>query len=268
MCCQPFTDTGELNDVQVHEHDISAQPMEMGVVHHMAEKGLATVSLSHLLNKYDVTISSSLTDDSSVRRMVQEFWSSPQGTALLHQRFGDGAMNDDVSYVALPTHVTRRRAPPDHLSLVHIDYPHDITLPDLLCEWQSRWSSILPMDDLLQLPTQQESFVGVMTLWIVLSDDVVTNYPLWVADASTVPATACYPYKVGGRRTSVGISNHHHLQFYTVPGMQYGDAWVFDTCRSPHVAVNTPWTGGNNSGVRESMEIRSLILRVCNRASS
>jgi hypothetical protein len=37
------------------------------------------------------------------------------------------------------THVTRRRAPPDQMSLVHIDYPLDFELKEVLDEWKERW---------------------------------------------------------------------------------------------------------------------------------
>lgn len=180
-----------------------------------------------------------------LRHQLCNFWKSTEGLAILKARFGDDAQTVE----AFPTHVTRRRAPPDHLSLVHIDYPLSFNLNDLYSEWKSRWKDILPPD-----MCARYKLVGVLTVWIVL-DHKVTNFHLCVAARQTKTQNDVVAYKVGGKRHSVGVYYDDAMPWYACPCMKPFDTWIFDTQRTPHCAIDL---GGN--GRRVSVEIRCLVV--------
>ena len=103
--------------------------------------------------------------------------------------------------------------------------------------------------------------VGVVTVWICLqpNDQAISNYPLLIADASTVGKDDLYIYKVG-KRHSVGVTFCNSTKWYHVPNMVKGDAWIFDTMNCPHVSVDLGREEDPNFE-RISAEVRCLILR-------
>jgi len=226
---KPFTEQG-FNTSYTEERLITARRIEIGY-DGMKTQGFATTSLRHYLH-------GSIEDDNQLRQDLMCFWKSQEGRSLLRSRFGSSNLQ------VFPTHVTRRRAPPDQLNLVHIDYPAQHNVQSLYQEWSSRWNAILP-------PNFVDSYMlhGVLTVWIALSS--VTNFPLLVADASTASDTVIYSV---GKRSSVGVYHDDNIQWYTVPEMKPFDAWIFDTQCNPHVAIDL-----QSKGCRTSVEVRCLI---------
>jgi len=64
---------------------------------------------------------------------MRRFWESPAGQGILTQ-----LCNESNIMRVVPTHVTRRTALPDLLSLGHVDYPADYQFIELYREWQER----------------------------------------------------------------------------------------------------------------------------------
>ena len=182
----------------------------------------------------------------------------------------------------LPTHVTRRKAPPDGMSLVHIDYPDSHDLSKLSTEWWSRWKNILPYHkSVKQYRKRKENttesevnaeehldakgfsnlfrLVGVVTNWICLQPEgeKIRDHPLIVADSSSVHRHNSHVYKVG-KRHSVGVGYDPEMKWFHAPDMHRGDVWCFDTMKNPHVSVDL--NSGDSEFIRESAEVRCLIL--------
>jgi len=233
---RPFTEQGDVNFSQTEQRIIEPRPVDIGKVVLNGRNGFAaTTSLqSYFFN--------GTSDDAMIRQTLCGFWKSPEGLGLLRARFGNAAGDLNV----FPTHVTRRKAPPDHLSLVHIDYPSSYDLKDLYSEWQSRWKDILPLNIYTDYKLK-----GVLTVWMALKN--VTNFPLCVA-AST--RNDVVTYKVGGKKHSVGVYYDEQMQWYVSPSMKPFDAWVFDTQHIPHCAIDIAGGDGN----RVSIEVRCLVV--------
>jgi hypothetical protein len=230
---RPFTKKG-LNVAHTVEKAIRANAIDVGY-DGMGKQGFAATSLRAYLDDC------SCDNDEELRGALINFWKSPEGLGILRARFGS------THFQVFPTHATRRQAPPDHMPLVHIDYPKDYNLEDIYREWACRWEGILPSD-----LTVNYKLKGVLTVWVALSD--VSNFPLWVADASTVIADETVVYKVG-RRSSVGVYYNETTQWYTAPKMNPFDAWIFDTQHNPHVSVDL-----HSTSERRSVEVRCLVV--------
>lgn len=234
----PFTDEGEINHSHTEERIVRPSPIGVGSLVHNDETGFAATAS---LQSYFCNVA--LDDDDVLRQQLDNFWKSSKGLALLQARFGQGFTDLRV----FPTHVTRRRAPPDHLSLVHIDYPSSFDLNTLYQEWGSRWKDILPPDICATCKLR-----GVLTVWMALEN--VTNFPLCVGSGQKADDTVLY--KVGGKRHSVGVYFDDNVSWYACPSMKPFDAWIFDTQHTPHCSIDL---GGNGS--RVSVEIRCLVVQ-------
>lgn len=227
---KPFIDQA-VNDLHIEEKHITARSIETGY-NGMKTQGFATTSLRNILG-------GCIEDDDKLRRDLLDFWRSEVGRTIVETRYGSPGLE------VFPTHVTRRRAPPDQLNLVHIDYSAQHTLRSLYQEWSKRWNALLPPNFV-----DNYKLEGVLTVWIALSH--VTNFPLLLADASTVSDTVLY--KVG-KRSSVGVYYDDRIQWYAIPEMDLFDAWIFDTQHNPHVAIDL-----QSKGSRRSAEVRCLVV--------
>ena len=283
---QPFLASGELNQAQMEKRMLGARSVCVGQ-DFIQTRGFACLSLGPYFDKkiqqeasvvsqnniFDNKNPASLPDDAMIRRAVDSFWKSPQGCRILEQRFGvnNNPHNDtnQTQLRVLATHITRRTAPPNHISLAHVDYPVDYNLKNLWHEWSNRWEPLL----LNKNNEDSNAFVnshrlcGVLTVWILLSPRYKdTKYPLWIADASTVGKDDSVVYRVG-RRSSVGVHYSPHTTWYHAPDMQPYDAWIFDTQCNPHVAVTTTACledekdYGDASPCRKSAEVRCLVVQ-------
>eukprot|EP00640_Fibrocapsa_japonica_P003582 CAMPEP_0113934530 /NCGR_PEP_ID=MMETSP1339-20121228/1858_1 /TAXON_ID=94617 /ORGANISM="Fibrocapsa japonica" /LENGTH=302 /DNA_ID=CAMNT_0000936381 /DNA_START=137 /DNA_END=1042 /DNA_ORIENTATION=+ /assembly_acc=CAM_ASM_000762 len=226
-------------DSEISEYDDELTTM-------FATKGLALVKLQYYLHPMNNFRSHSACGDDLIRVGVERFWRSAQGLAFLRARFHYN-LDPKQNVHVLPTHVTRRKAPPDEMSLVHIDYPQSHGLLDLTTEWWSRWKNIFSQHELVlshdKLDQVKEDgkegveidaqgfcrlfdLIGVVTTWICLQPNggKIDNHPLVVADASTVCQNDMNIYKVGNRH-SVGITFNEKMQWFHAPGMVEGDAW-------------------------------------------
>lgn len=232
----PITEQGGINFSQTEEQIIQPVPVDIigAIVHGGANGFAATTSLESYF------CHGTFDSDNVIRQKLCDFWKSPEGAAILRARFGDVA--DDLK--VFPTHVTRRSAPPDHLSLIHIDYPSSYDLKDLYSEWKTRWNGILPHD------ICNYRLKGVLTVWIAQKE--VTNFPLCVA---TTSANNTVVYRVGGKKHSVGVYHDEDMQWHVCPRMKPFDAWIFDTQHTPHCAIDL---GGDGS--RVSVEVRCLFV--------
>lgn len=237
---QPFTKDGVINSLHTEAKIIRLEPVCIGsIVDNGAINGDGGFSATASLQSYFCNFP--LDDDDVLRQRLSAFWESPNGLALLQARFGQDAMRNAKVF---PTHVTRRNAPPDHLSLVHIDYPPSFSVRDLYREWQSRWKNILPSN------ICETRLLGVLTVWIALNK--VTNFPLCVAVAKQKDTVV---YKA--KRHSVGVYFGDDMSWYTCPNMKKFDAWIFDTQHSPHCAIDLL----NGGGSRVSVEVRCLVVK-------
>lgn len=218
-------------------------------------------------------------DDNALRKMIVEFLETNEMWRHLQARYFDyqflAKQQHDISL--FPTHVTRRTVPPDGMPLVHIDYltttelkhgSQDYTFSDLLHEWKSRWSLLEGWKDNFAV---DYNLLGVVTVWICLSSDQ-GYFPLCVAQAvnHSDPAQKqmLRTYRVKGKKHSVGVLYEADRTWYCQTNMTRGDAWLFDTQCSPHVAVDqrpcsSIGTTGDAryGGLRESLEVRVLILQ-------
>jgi hypothetical protein len=250
----PFLEANhDLNLAHTEERLIAARRINVGHLETIQTQGFAAVNLQEFfLNDCDCE------DDDQLRNALGKFWRSSVGKTIMGNRFGASANELHI----FPTHVTRRKAPPDHMALVHIDYPATHDMETLWREWQGRWQNILPTDF-----TGCYKLRGVLTVWVAVSN--VTDYPLWVADAETVSAennNGTVVYKVGSsNRSSVGVYYDPNIVWYTVEDMKRYDAWIFDTQRNPHVAVSLQQQqqqrrGGTGTTSRRSAEVRCLVV--------
>ena len=289
---EPFANDGSLDPSQVEWHDVVAKPLST-IIRLSAEEGVeqerSEEIKQHVTSWFArtglvaVDLQSSLTedqdenDDGVIRNCALSFLTSELGKSLLRARFFRPSSHDDDNHnsndpssfdiIVRPTHVTRRKVPPDGMSLVHVDYPRSHTLQALLTEWWSRWRSLLLLDGLvgtnLEEIAQNYDLVGVVTLWICLQKDpsaFIEDHPLIVADASTCTAQDTTIYKVGRTRHSVGVYHNPRTCWYHLPRMRFGEAWLFDTRANPHVSVSTGHRGDPPDFVRRSCEVRCLIL--------
>ena len=190
--------------------------------------------------------------DDFIQIGVERFWNSPEGNALLHARYPDTECHLHI----VATHVTRRKVPPDGMSLVHIDYPatHDLSM--LATEWWSRWKDILPRHECImghggrknmeEEGTSRDAvhvksvddlsnlfhLVGVVTTWVCLQPhgDVIQNHPLIVADASTVHSKDLHLYKVG-KKHSVGVHFDPEMKWFQADRYHTKSECCFETDR-------------------------------------
>lgn len=235
---QLFTDEGDLKICQIEQKSIRPTPVGLGAIVNNSPNGgfAATLSLhSHFCD-------STLDDDNMIRQKLCSFWESPEGNTLLRARFGDSSGDLNV----FPTHVTRRNAPPDHLSLVHIDYPSWYGLSDLYREWHNRWKDIIPRDICTNFRLK-----GVLTVWMALQQ--VSNFPLCIADLQK--SDNLVVYRVGEKKHSVGVHFDERMRWYVCPRMKAFDAWIFDTQHTPHCSVDLC-----GDGSRVSIEVRCLVV--------
>ena len=270
----------ELDLSKVHSRTILAKPMPLNA--RLDREGFARTNLRPFLldvlqlereeeDDDDAHAHACLTD-TALRQAVDRFWKSVQGRELLQQQGQDDSNCEDHHACAsssrdntsinkyltvVPTHVTRRQAPPDHISFVHIDYPTTHSLSTLVREHFHKWSSL--SSSLLPLPRGILDLNGnahnaryncrfrledVFTIWVCLSPNLV-DYPLFIADKQSVSVSSTFVYPVGScgankKRHSVGVSHgdgNQALDWYHPFPMQLYDALVFDTRRCPHASA-------------------------------
>mmetsp|Transcript_19566 Transcript_19566/g.22672 ORF Transcript_19566/g.22672 Transcript_19566/m.22672 type:complete len:315 (+) Transcript_19566:62-1006(+) len=288
---QPFVD-GRIDESVVEWYEIDASPIisnKCRLSHHGSEKkenpesctttsfvnkGFVALKLQDYFGVNEVVENMNI-DDNVIRSGVESFWKSTEGMTLLNSRFPS---NDNLS--VLPTHITRRKVPPDGMTLVHIDYPPSHDLLTLSTEWWSRWKQIFLKHELIcgheriqEIMKDDKDFdpqtlsnffdlVGVVTVWICLQPKgkPIANYPLLVADASTVCKENTRIYKVG-KKHSVGATFSKSMKWYHVQEMVMGDVWLFDTMQCPHVSVDLKTTSDAVGFERISAEIRCLVLK-------
>ena len=237
---QPFGPDGSLDTSQTEERAIEAETVELGF-NAMKTDRIATACLYDVLHDCDWN-----DNDDIIRAGLATFWSSCKGRSILLDRFGREEFDLDICC----THVTRRTAPPHHMSLVHMDYPAHFSFDQLYGEWSERWRDILTDDTKESL--HRRTLLGVLTVWVATTP--VQNYPLWVA--APVPQDECTIYKVGKReRHSVGVYYNERMKWYCFGQMKPFQAWIFDTQHNPHVAVDLGSQGG-----RQSFEARCLVF--------
>ena len=134
---QPFGPDGSLDTYQTEERLIEAETVELGF-NAMKTDRIATACLYDILQDCDWN-----NNDDIIRVGLTRFWSSYKGRSILLDRFGREELFDlDICC----THVTRRTAPPHHMSLVHLDYPAHFSYDQLYREWSERWKGILTDD--------------------------------------------------------------------------------------------------------------------------
>ncbi|CAJ1935188.1 unnamed protein product [Cylindrotheca closterium] len=279
---QPFINGGSLDESIVERHEIEAIPLDCNANDNIIlyqqsfeQKGMIRVNLAEYLKQHFVSCQDregdgKQDDDSGIRSAASDFLRSDQGQSLLLARFAQSTVSksSQQQWHIRPTHVTHRTVPPDGMSLVHIDYPQTTSLGQLTSEWWRKWEPLL--SDLGNSPEQLERrfvLVGVVTLWVFLPqdrNDQLQDHPLLVADTSTLShENDTTTYQVVGSKTtrhSVGVFYNPSMKWYhaTSPNMTWGDAWLFDTQKNPHVSVNLM---DNLDFRRQSCEVRCLILQ-------
>jgi hypothetical protein len=285
---------GELNERLTRVHEVVASPLAPvslsqgpcaeAAARDFVRRGSLVVGLQRTLSAAGLASGIDVCETTlhaRLREAVHAFWNG-EGAQLLDARFGHNSSCSQqsaslhqraaASRLVLPTHVTERRAPPDAMRLAHIDYPPSIGLEQLASEWWSRWRACCAEHNVAspQELAGRYHLAGVVTLWMCLSESI-QDQPLLVADAATVSHEDLTVYAVqrssrphhqprelsAAARHSVGVHFNPKIEWHHVPAMCWGDAWAFDTQRSPHVAVDL---GRHPTFVRHSAEVRSLIL--------
>lgn len=286
---QPFLDDGRIDETVVEWYEIDASPVlcskkcrqtssgskkgdpDSSTITSFANKGFVTLKLQ---DYFGVNEAVENINEKVIRSGVEKFWKSTEGMTLLNSRFSSGD-----NFGVLPTHITRRKVPPDGMTLVHIDYPPSHDLLTLSTEWWSRWKQIflkheliLGHERILEVMKDGKDFdpqtlsnffdlVGVVTVWICLQPKgkPIANYPLLVADASTVGKGNARIYKIG-KKHSVGVTFSKSMKWYHVQEMVMGDVWIFDTMHCPHVSVDLKTISDDVGFERISAEVRCLVL--------
>lgn len=145
--------------------------------------------------------------------------------------------------------------------LVHIDFPPKAYRETLRGHSEWRESISKKLGPLTQEEYENLGIVKIMNVWIPL-DERVEACPLAVMDTQTIDQSDVRQYEAeragGGKFPALGVLPRAGQCWYSKKDLRLGDAYIFDSCRTPHTAVKLPDQGDKT---RKSVECRVFFIK-------
>lgn len=153
------------------------------------------------------------------------------------------------------------------VSLAHTDFDPIMHDYNLVYPFFDRWGDKIEkkISDYKNYFKEGKHIVKVCNLWISLTEDVIKNDKLCFCDIQSLKESQITPY-IAERRVTKNDRNQEFIaqalkfnpnnKWYTNKDIKMGQAYIFDSFKTPHASVNF-----NNDFSRKSIECRVIFLK-------